>query len=288
MDARLLAITLFISALCVTAGLLLSEDALTGNVVAKTGSHPPNESYLTAFNRPGNYTINVTHVPGVVRGVTPRLSWPKDITFDVIRNPGTVHMDPRTCYNDLVYCYQVIDRQPENRTTFGKNYTGLSSYLLPPVRVRTFVCIGDDAACVRSATNCYCPSETVVPFTMTNERGKCSSDVHLCTNSYSSLVVCTGNLSDCQRRYLTCGCGTQACISEKNTCMNTRNELMLCSGSIVDCLKKYGSCFCGPDMMGFQQGCKTTAHTCMKGNTTAFCSGSLNACAPQFDWCDCD
>ena len=185
---------------CILAGSAVS--ATIGNISA---AHSPSSKYITEFNRPANYTLNITRVPGILRGVTPKLQPPTDLQYDRVRNPGTVLMDPRTCYNDLAYCYQTIDHLPQNRTTLGKNYSGVSSYELPETRIRTFVCVGDDRACVKSATFCYCPQETLPPMYLMNTRGKCSARTHLCMNSYSSLTTCDGNLTDCQKKYLSCG-----------------------------------------------------------------------------------
>ncbi|HIH24999.1 TPA: hypothetical protein HA251_08250 [Candidatus Woesearchaeota archaeon] len=267
---------------CILAGSAVS--ATIGNISA---AHSPSSKYITEFNRPANYTLNITRVPGILRGVTPKLQPPTDLQYDRVRNPGTVLMDPRTCYNDLAYCYQTIDHLPQNRTTLGKNYSGVSSYELPETRIRTFVCVGDDRACVKSATFCYCPQETLPPMYLMNTRGKCSARTHLCMNSYSSLTTCDGNLTDCQKKYLSCGCGVQDCIAPKNTCMNTRGQLTLCEGPIDLCIKKFGTCYCGPDMLNMQTGCSTSAHECSKDGVISICYGSLNACAPRYDWCDC-
>ena len=243
-------------------------------------------TYLTPFNAKGNFTLNIPK-PRVVQGVTPRLGKPVDTQLDVVvREGGIVKLDPRTCPNDLAYCYRVIEHE-QNRTTFGKNYTAVSSYLLPTRRIMQYVCAGNNAECVSASTNCFCPTLTIPPSPVLAETGNCSANTHLCLADYGDFVMCTGNLSSCKQTYRKCGCGpTTACASQRNTCINN-NKLILCSGSLAECAGKYPTCYCGPDMMAFQQGCATLTHTCAKGNQTVICYGQLSSCALNYDKCDC-
>jgi hypothetical protein len=254
--------------------------------ISISGTHKA--KYLTPFSRPGNFTIHYKNLTKQEQGVTPRLQSPQDLEYDEVRSAAPVLLDPRTCPNDLAYCYQVIEHS-QNRTTFGKNYTAVSGYVLPATRIKTFVCVGNDTSCVRSATNCFCPAEKIpTPPLLLGSSGKCSSSTHLCQSSYGSFVMCNGNLTECQKHYTACGCGpTTSCAAGRNTCLNARNELVLCKGALSDCISKYSTCYCGADMIIFQKGCTTAAHQCIKDEKIYTCYGSLASCAPSFDKCDC-
>jgi hypothetical protein len=238
-----------------------------------------------------NVTINYTKVPKVLQGSQQKIIRPLDVQNDVLIHIGKIRFDPRTCPNDVAYCYQ-LRQHPQNETpilTPGRNYTSTSTYVLPPVRVKQYVCIGSDLECVDRSTGCSCPTERVPPPpNIWGSQGSCSDISHLCMNSYGSFVICTGNLTDCRAKYDACGCGRRAaCVSTQNTCVNERDELTLCAGTMSDCLTKFKTCFCGPDMLVFQKGCTTRTHTCMKDNRTSVCSGTLAQCALNFDRCEC-
>gem|GEM_PF-5889776 len=279
----------------VVMAFLLCLSAIVPEVLAAplvnitvSAAHKPSEKYLTPFNTPGNFTINYSKVPKIFRGVTPIIPRYIDLELDTVRQFTPVRLDPRTCPNDLAYCYKVLEHT-QNRTTFGKNYTPVSSYLLPSVRIKQYVCIGNDTACVRSSTNCFCPEKIInPPPTIEPDSGRCSSESHLCMNSYGSFVKCDGNLTLCKQRYDVCGCGMfTACVAQMNTCVNTRNELVKCKGTMPACLQNYRTCYCGPDMMFFQSGCTSWSHTCTRGNKTSVCYGAFASCALNFDKCDC-
>lgn len=252
--------------------------------ITKSLSHKP--SYTTVFNRQGNFTINYTKVPKVLQGVKPAIPHTNEINLDVIKQKEKIYLDPRTCANDLAYCYQVVEHN-QTRTTFGKNYSALSSYLLPGTRVKTYVCVGNDTSCTSTATNCFCPRDKINPPPLVHE-GNCDDTTHLCLDTYGSFKLCTGNLTSCKEQYSSCGCGKKAgCVAAKQTCVNDRNQLVLCSENIAECLTKYSTCFCGPEVLAFQNSCKTDTHTCHKGESIVTCIGSFNACALQFDKCEC-
>ncbi len=208
------------------------------------------------------------------------------LQYDTIRRAGTVTMDPRTCLNSVALCYQIIDNS-QNNSIYNKNKLVVVTNTLPPTRTRMFVCVESDRACVASATYCFCPDEVIAPFDIRNDRGKCDDRQHLCTNSFSTLRLCQGNLSTCQQQYLKCGCGVQDCIAQKNVCVDTRGSLVLCNGDITTCLKKYPTCFCGTDTIGFNKGCTTQVHNCNYKNQNITCSGSLDACAQKYEICTC-
>jgi hypothetical protein len=248
----------------------------------------PAPTYETPFTRPGNFTINYTKVPKLLQGVTPKPTHISDTTADRVRQASRIYLDPRTCANDLAFCYQILENNL-TRSTFGKNYGATSGYLLPGARIRTFVCIGDDLLCTASATNCFCPQERANPPPIVHVGDDdCDESVHMCLDTYGTFALCTGNLTSCQEQYTSCGCGKKAaCVATKNTCLNSRDQLVLCAGELANCLPKYKTCFCGPEMLMFQKGCTTTTHTCVKDNRTAVCSGPFSSCALQFDKCDC-
>jgi hypothetical protein len=283
---------LIISLLLTGAVTAASLPPQLGNV-SKSEAHPPTYvnlwTRLYASNITGyHFTINYTKVPRILQGVTPQLKRPTDLEQDIIRKSEKVLLDPRTCPNDIAHCYQVRERNETANITGGRNYTAISSYQLPATRIKSFVCIGDDLDCVKSATNCYCPEAEVPPPPLLWQNGKCSDTTHLCMNSYGSFLLCEGNLSDCRAKYDVCGCGRRAaCIAANNVCVNERNELTLCKGGISDCLGKYKSCYCGTDMMQFQTGCKSLIHSCTKNGKTFTCYGKFDTCALQADSCGC-
>jgi hypothetical protein len=244
--------------------------------------------YATPFSRPGNFTITYNKVPKMLAGVAPKPTHITDTTNDVVRASTHIRLDPRTCANDLAYCYQILENN-KTRTTFGRNYSAVSSYLLPQARIRTFVCIGNDTLCTSAATNCFCPQERANPPPVVHVGDEdCDESTHMCLDTYGSFALCKGNLTSCQEKYTLCGCGIKAaCVAKRNTCVSSRDQLVICAGELATCLPKYKTCFCGPEMLLFQKGCTSLTHTCMKGNTTVVCNGAFNSCALQFDKCDC-
>lgn len=253
--------------------------------ITKSTSHPP--TYVTPFNRPANFTMNYTKIPKVLQRPIVPTRHINDSKYDTNLPSTNVRLDPRTCPNDLAICYHVVLHN-QTRSTFGKNYSAVSSYLLPGARVHTFFCVGDDTVCTRSATNCFCPTERVNPPPTLHDEGTCDDTTHLCLDTYGSFKLCNGNFSSCSAQYPACGCGKRAaCITTKNTCVTGEGRLIICQDAIANCLLKHNACFCGPEVMAFQTGCTTTKHTCFKGNLTVTCSGSFNSCALQFDRCNC-
>lgn len=266
-----------------------------GNV-SKSEAHAP--TYLNPFTRlyfknitGYNITINYTKVPRIEQGVRPRFSKPQGIAADAVASSQRILLDPRTCPNDLAFCYQVRNHSAAaNTTPLGRNYSSLSTYQLPPRRIKTFVCIGDDLECVKSATSCYCPTEEIdQPPIVWGQDAKCSDRTHLCLDTFSSFKLCKGNLTDCQKQYNLCGCGVNAaCIAAtRNTCVNERNELVICESKLSDCLTKYKTCYCGDNMMPLQKGCATYTHKCERNGKPFVCNGKFEACALQADRCDC-
>jgi hypothetical protein len=266
-----------------------------GNV-SKSDTHKP--TYVNTFTRfyatqnvTSGYkiTINYTKVPRILQGRTPQLQKPRDLDADKVNSSGRIIMDPRTCPNDIAYCYQVRTHNGSKATAPGKNYTAVSTYVLPQSRIKSFVCVGDDIECVQSATHCYCPKTEVPPPPIVWPNSKCSDTTHLCLNSFGSFKLCEGNITQCREQYNLCGCGRRAaCVSEKNTCINERNELTLCSAALPDCLARFKTCYCGNDMMElFQKGCSTSTHLCQKNNKTFTCYGKFEGCALQADRCEC-
>jgi hypothetical protein len=258
--------------------------------ITKSAVHAP--TYITPFTRSANITINISKVPRELAGVTPQFDQRRAWTFDIpvkFNETDMVNLDPRTCANDLAYCYAVVTNLQNVTPTYGKNYTSVSQVNLPTIRIKTYVCIGNDTACVASATNCFCPKEKVPPPPhIFQNSGKCSATEHLCQSDYGNFVMCKGNLTDCQRKYLVCDCGSSvACSNRKNTCVDARQQLVLCGATIPECLGKFKTCFCGPDMMSFQQGCTSSSHQCVKAGKIYTCGGSLSSCALRFDKCDC-
>lgn len=264
-----------------------------GNVTVSEKHQP---TYITPYTRfyaanisGYNFTINYTKIPKVLRGTTPRLIRPTDLQQDLIRNRSSFKLDPRTCPNDIAMCYQVLER-PTNitpRSSIGANYTSVSSYLLPPARIKQYVCIGNDTACVAKSTSCYCPSFKVPEPPHLYSRGACTETTHLCLQTFGSFTLCRGNFTTCQQQYGACECGKAACAAGRNTCVNERNELVMCKGGLGECLGKYKTCYCGPDLMLMQNGCTTRTHSCMKNNKTVLCHGKFESCALQHDKCDC-
>jgi hypothetical protein len=233
-----------------------------------------------------NFTINYSKIPKVLLGHQMTPYRPADLKFDTPRTT-TYRLDPRTCPSDIAHCYQILDRPVLNRTSTGKNYTSLSTYQLPPSRIRTYVCVGNDTACVKKSTSCYCPEIDAPPPPYIFSGGKCTEMTHICLKSFNSFTLCRGNVTECRKRYEQCNCGTYFCVSNRNTCINDRDEIVMCANTLSTCLQQYKTCFCGPDMMLAGQGCTTSTHKCWKGNTTASCSGPFDACALQFDRCEC-
>jgi hypothetical protein len=245
-----------------------------------SGSHPP--TYLTPFNRPGNFTINVSTRTGVI----PTLPKPQDFKRDT-KITLSPRFDPRTCQHDVAVCYNVIVHE-QNRTTFGRNYTGVSSYVLPARRVRQYLCIGNDTGCIRGATHCFCPTEKVPAPPPVYESAECAAPLHVCQDSYATFRRCTGNLTECAQQSITCACGlAPVCAGQLNACIDERDQLILCKGAMNDCLKNYERCFCGPDMLYLQKGCTTLRHACTLGSIKITCTGSFASCALAFDTCDC-
>jgi hypothetical protein len=262
---------------------------ITYNFKVKIFVSPPHAAnYTTPFNRPGNFTINITKIPKAQAGVTPVIPKPLDTKYDIILNTSPAELDPQTCPNSIAYCYQLIEHY-QNRTTYGKNYSAISSFLLPERRIRSFVCVGSDAECVQSATNCFCPTQKIPqPPVILGEDGKCTSPTHMCLTQDNTFALCTGNLTICKQQYQTCGCGLYAaCVSGLQTCVDSRDQLVQCKGGLADCLKKYSTCYCGPDMLALQQGCKSLTHQCLRGSDVHICHGSFSSCALSFDKCDC-
>lgn len=217
----------------------------------------------------------------------PKVPAGASLQYDTIRRVGTVMMDPRTCLNSVAFCYQIIDNTQNLSNVYSANKLVVVTNTLPKTRTRMFVCVESDKACVASATSCFCPNEVIAPFQIVNENGHCDDRQHLCTNSFSNLKLCKGNLSSCQEKYLKCGCGVQDCIATKNVCVDTRGSVVLCNGDIAGCLNKYPTCFCGTDMIGFNKGCTTQVHNCTYNNQNITCSGSLDACAQKYEICTC-
>lgn len=256
-------------------------------VNAFTRFYSKNQTAIATYN----FTINYSKTPKILVGVTPTLVRPGDLQKDVIRNAGNVRLDPRTCPNDVAYCYQVRENNasmaPPNLDR-GNNYSALSSYALPQSRIKTYVCVGNDTGCISQSTNCFCPKQEVPPPPYVWGRGKCDDARHLCLDTYGSFKICEGNLSFCQTQHVKCGCGRQSvCVSQRNTCLNERNELVICAGGLADCLGKYTTCFCGQGMLQLQEGCTTKNHVCSRANRTTICHGSLADCALKFDKCNC-
>lgn len=280
------------------ATFLLSGSVFAAGDISVSDPHAP--KYVNAFTRfylekPAamnvtgyNFTINYTKIPRVLQGETPQLPKPNDLEQDVVRKAGPVLLDPRTCPHDLAYCYQVLERNVTPNITAGSNYSRVSTYVLPSARIKNFVCIGDDAECVQSATNCYCPTISIGPPPIIWRNSGCSDTTHLCLNSYGSFKLCEGNLTSCREQYDSCGCGRRAaCVSQRNACVNERNEIVLCAGGLSDCLAKYKTCYCGDEMLYYQLGCGEQIHSCEKDNRTFTCYGSFNGCALQADKCSC-
>jgi hypothetical protein len=251
-------------------------------------SEPHNATYTSWFNRPRNITINYSKIPRIELAPKPDLRGISDIHYDVVRNQQSVTLDPRTCPNNLAYCYQVIENI-RNTTNQTRNLTRFSTYILPEQRIRTFVCVGNDSECVQSATNCYCPTKKVPPPPqVSGQAGRCSSTTHICLTAFGTFATCVGNLTSCQKQYAACGCGTAAaCPSKRNTCLNTRDQLVSCKGTLSDCLGQYETCFCGPDMMMFQNACTRSVHQCTTGRELTTCYGAFATCALRHDKCEC-
>jgi len=251
-------------------------------------SSPHTPSIITPFTRPANITLNYSKTPKILQGITPQLRPTRDFEFDMLNQTRQARLDPRTCPQDIAICYQIINHE-QNRTTFGKNYTGVSSYILPDIRVKTTICAGDNLECVQRATHCFCPTEKIPsPPKVFTDKGICSAENHLCQSSYAGFKLCKGNISSCRAQYLACGCGpTTSCSSGVNTCISTRDQLIICKASLSDCLRQYDTCFCGPDVLTMQKGCTTQNHQCKRGNETVICSGPFSDCALRFDSCDC-
>ena len=242
------------------------------------------------FLREANYTINYSRIPWVLLGVTPALAPPQQYRFDtIIAPPPVLKIDPRTCPGEVALCYQVREHNSSENITYGKNYSAMSSYVLPERRVKMFACLGNDTACVQEATNCFCPRATPEAPIFINQFDACSDASHLCLASEAGLVLCEGNLTWCKSQYLACGCGKYAtcAASMQNTCLNGRHELVVCAASISDCLRKYSTCFCGDQAQYLQAGCDALTHACVDDGKNATCYGSFNECALRNDACEC-
>jgi hypothetical protein len=269
--------------IAIACGVLIMStfvSAAFGIIMNESGIHKS-----TYPNPIGESKVNLSKVYRVAPS-PPKIPPGAALQFDTIRKIGTVKMDPRTCLNSIAFCYQIIDNS-QNNSIYEKDKLSVSKNTMPKTRTRMFVCVEGDKTCVESATYCYCPTEIIAPFDIRNNNGHCSDRNHLCTNSFSTLKLCQGNLSSCQEKYLKCGCGMQDCIAQKNVCVDTRGSLILCSGDIAGCLRKYPTCFCGTDTIGFNRGCTTNIHTCTYENKNITCSGSLDACAQKYEICTC-
>jgi len=269
----------------------LQTNTLTGmGIVNKSALHKPTYTnpYINIWNGPHNFTINYSKIPKQLVGKNPVFRTPADLDYDVVRKTTIIRLDPRTCPNDLAYCYQVIDHY-QNRTTYGKDYSAISSYVLPTTRVKNFVCVGNDTFCVESATNCFCPSVRVPrPPPLYGDQGTCTQQEHLCMSTYSSFVLCRGNFTSCSEQYITCNCGAgTACPDRFNSCVNNRNQLTACKGALADCVKIYKTCYCGLEALNLQKGCTQDINECVKNNRTVVCNGPFETCAKHLDKCHC-
>lgn len=251
--------------------------------------NPP--QYETPYTREGNFTIHIP-LPGVLRGITPRLIPPQQLKYDTTVHNTTVNFDTLDCETQIAQCYQIRLHNSTIPITSGKNYSAASQYTLPERRVKAYLCVGNDTKCVADSVGCSCVPQVRPPIKAEYLRkpgSACTYPAHICRDSTLGLTLCKGNFTSCTEEHGECACGRHnTCLAGTlTTCVNERQELILCKAGLNSCLEKYSTCFCGSDVMRLQATCDTMQHQCVNQGNNVTCRGTFNECALKHDRCTC-
>jgi hypothetical protein len=245
--------------------------------VTITVSKPKNVTYVTGYTRTGTF-LNLT-----ITRPLPARNLTREVATDIPIPDVPTRLDPRTCPDNIAFCYQVLER------IVNKNGTGFSNYTMPEVRARQFFCVGDDTECVASARHCYCPSDRLPLYKTTFKNvTACVSLSNLCTDNLGTFHTCSKAYEECSKEHASCTCGPSTiCPAKNHVCLDLNHKMLVCRGTLADCAKTYPHCFCGTDLLTLQQGCTTTRHTCQRGSVVETCSGTFTECALKYDKCEC-